>query len=116
MMLENWEQRSYREEPDVDRRPFCEHCKSIVLYGDDLTETPEGNWLCEECLELYQEEWGDNLKRLIWNAKMVAKRLHTLENRSAEAWAIRELLNYISEHDVTRYMEIELKIKREENK
>jgi len=76
-MLENWEQRSYREEPDVDRRPFCEHCKSIVLYGDDLTETPEGDWLCEECLELYQEEWGDNLKRLIWNAKMVAKRLHT---------------------------------------
>jgi len=63
----------------------------------------------------YQQQWEYELKRLIWNAKMVAKRLHTLENRSAEAWAIRELLNYISEHDVTRYMEIELKIKQEEN-
>ena len=62
----------------------------------------------------YQQQWGYELKRLIWNAKMVAERLHTLENRSAEAYAIRELLNYISEHDKVKYMEIELKIKQEE--
>jgi len=82
----------------------------------------------------YQQQWKYELKRLIWNAKKLAERLHkehtnNMERyeqgiikvpptppltRSAEAYVIRELLNYISEHDVTRYMEIELKIKQEE--
>jgi len=111
MMLENWEKHSYREEPDIDRRPFCEHCESLVWSEDDLTETPDSDWLCEECLKEYKEDMEIELKRLIWNAKTVAERLHTKENRSREAWSIRELLNYISEHDVTQYMEIKLKIK-----
>jgi len=59
----------------------------------------------------YQQQWKYELKRLIWNAKKLAERLHTKENRSREAWSIRELLNYISEHDVTQYMGIKLKIK-----
>jgi len=82
----------------------------------------------------YQQQWEYELKRLIWNAKKLAERLHqeptnNMERyeqgiikvpptppltRSAEAYVIRELLNYISDHDKVKYMEIELKIKQEE--
>jgi len=74
------------------------------------------------------------LKRLIWNAKKLAEKLHaeptphmrryqqgetnTLPypplNRSEDAYVIRELLGYISEHDVRDFREIELKVQKDD--
>jgi len=81
-----------------------------------------------------EEQQKFELKRLIWNVKKLAERLHaeptphmrryqqgetnTLPypplNRSEDAYVIRELLNYISKHDVKDFREIELKVRRDD--
>ncbi|MEJ2567712.1 MAG: hypothetical protein P8Z50_02375 [candidate division WOR-3 bacterium] len=82
-----------------------------------------------------REQWEYELKRLIWNAKKLSERLHKETTkkydsymrqkdkskniphppltRSADAWIIEELLNYISKHEVEKFTNIELKIKEE---
>jgi hypothetical protein len=81
-----------------------------------------------------QAQYNFELKRLIWNAKQLAEKLHKEPtswmklyhqgkikapphpplSRSEDAYVIRELLNYISKHDVENFTEIELKIKKED--
>jgi hypothetical protein len=86
-----------------------------------------------------QAQYNSELRRLIWNAKKLSEKLesertrqcleydirtkygqspkyppHPPLYRSEDAWTIRELLNYISKHDVENFRDIELKIKKED--